>query len=68
MDDIEIRKRFDDLEKKLDDTYHSAEKTRKYLFWAGVVSILLILLPAIGLIFAIPQFLSTYSSYSQLLQ
>lgn len=69
MDD-ELRARFDALEKKVDAAYTAAEKARKYLFWTGVVSIALIVLPAIGLVFAIPSMLSTYSdpSMQELLQ
>ena len=68
MDDAELRKRLEDLEKKLDAAYKSAETTRKWMMWAGIVSIAVIVLPLIGLVFAIPQFISTYSSMSGLLQ
>jgi hypothetical protein len=61
MDD-ELRTRLDTLEKKLDATFAAADKARKYLFWTGVVTIALVVLPAIGLIFAIPTFLATYTS------
>ena len=50
------------MEKKIDAIYTSVEKTRKYFFWTGVVTIALIVLPAIGLIFAIPTFISTYTT------
>ena len=49
------------IEKKIDAMYVSVEKTRKYIFWTVVVTIALVVLPAIGLVFAIPSFLSTYS-------
>ena len=61
MDD-ELRVRLDLLERKIDATYISAEKTRKYLFWTGAVTIALVVLPAIGLIFALPSFFSAFSS------
>ena len=50
------------LEKKIDAIYESVEKTRKYIFWTVVVTIALVVLPAIGLVFAIPQFISTYTT------
>jgi type II secretory pathway component PulF len=58
----EILKKFDAQDKKLDDIYRSVEKTRKYFLWMMVVTIAMIVLPLIGLIFAIPQFLSIYSN------
>lgn len=61
MDD-ELRQRLDQLEKKVDAAYSASEKVRKYLFWTGVVTIALVVLPAIGLVFAIPSFMSTYGN------
>lgn len=48
------------LEEKLDKIYISVEKTRKYFLWTLIVSVALIILPAIGLAFVIPSFLSGY--------
>ena len=67
MDD-ELRTRLDVLERKVDAAYTAAEKVRKYLFWTGVVTIALIVLPSIGLMFAVPSMLSTYSSLGDLVQ
>ena len=50
------------LEKKIDAMYVSVEKVRRYLFWTAVVTIALVVLPAIGLVFTIPKFISTYSA------
>ena len=50
------------LEQKIDAIYASVEKTRKYIFWTVVVTIALVVLPAIGLVFALPQFISTYTT------
>lgn len=49
------------LEAKIDAMYRSVEKTRQYLLWTLVVTIAVVVLPAIGLVFAIPSFLSTYN-------
>jgi type IV secretory pathway component VirB8 len=56
------REEFQNLEhdKKLDEVYESVEKTRKYLFWTFIVSVVFIVLPLIALLFAIPKFLSAY--------
>ncbi|KKW24699.1 MAG: hypothetical protein UY70_C0005G0022 [Candidatus Kaiserbacteria bacterium GW2011_GWB1_52_6] len=64
--DPELRQKLDTLEQKIDAAYTAAEKTRKYLMWAGIVSIALVVLPMIGLLFAIPAFISTYSEIGNL--
>ena len=48
------------LNKKVDAIYESVEKTRKYFFWTMVITLAIIVLPLIGLLFAIPSFLSNY--------
>ena len=47
-----------ELETKVDAVYKSAEKTRKYFLWTIMGSVAVLLLPLIGLIFVIPQFLN----------
>ncbi|OGG70989.1 hypothetical protein A3F27_01800 [Candidatus Kaiserbacteria bacterium RIFCSPHIGHO2_12_FULL_53_13] len=66
MDDQELRQRLDALEKKIGEAYASSEKTRKYLLTIIIVSVIAFVLPLIGFLFAIPSFLSTYSSLSGL--
>ena len=61
MEDQELRQKFDELEKKIDAAYMAAERSRKYLFWTGVVTLALIVIPAIGVVFVIPSFLNTYA-------
>lgn len=60
--DEDTKKCLDEQSVKLDAIYQSVEKTRKYFFWTLMISITVIILPLIGLLFAIPSFLSTYSS------
>lgn len=55
-----------DMETKINAIYVSVEKTRKYLWWTMVVTIVLFVLPLIGILFAIPSFISTYSNMSSL--
>lgn len=50
------------IEDKLEKTYVSAEKTRKYLLFMLVVTIVAFVLPLVGLMFAIPTMLSSYSA------
>jgi hypothetical protein len=49
------------LEKKIDAIYTSVEKTRKYFFWTMISTAVLFIVPAIGLVFVIPSFISTYT-------
>lgn len=48
-------------EQKLDAIYRSVEKTRKYFKWTLIVTIVVMVVPAIGLIFAIPAFIRSVS-------
>lgn len=60
MIDPELAAKLDEIGAKADRAYVAAEKVRKYLFWTGVVTIALIVLPLIGLAFALPAFMSNY--------
>jgi hypothetical protein len=48
------------LEQKVDKIYISVEKTRRYFFWTGVITLAIIILPLIGLLFVLPAFMSNY--------
>lgn len=50
------------LEAKIDAIYESVEKTRKYFLFVMWSTIAMVVLPLIGLIFAIPTFLDLYTS------
>ncbi len=56
----------DEKLKKIDETvnlvYASVEKTRKYFLTIVWVTVLALVLPAIGLVFAIPVFLNSYAN------
>lgn len=56
----ELQQRFAALEEKVEKIYVSVEKTRKYFLWTLIISIALVVLPAIGLVFVIPMFLTNY--------
>ena len=65
MDD-QILQRLLEQEKKIDEIYRSVEKMRKYFMWTLIISVAFIVLPLIGLLFAIPSFLNTLASYQTL--
>jgi len=57
-----IQTKLEEMETKLDAIYKSTEKTRRYfqiVFW---VTIAMVVLPLIGLVFAIPAFINTYTT------
>lgn len=49
----------DELLKKI---YISVEKTRKYFLWTLIISVVVFILPLLGLLFVVPTFLNTYLS------
>ena len=49
------------LQEKVDKVFASVEKTRKYFLIIMWVTVAAVVLPMIGLVFAIPSFLSGYS-------
>ncbi len=51
---------------KLDAIYTSVEKTRKYFLIIMWISIAMVVLPMIGLLFAIPTFINSYTDLSQI--
>ena len=58
----DIQKKLEEQDAKLDAIFASVEKTRKYFLIITWVTIIMIVIPAIGLIFAIPAFLDTYTN------
>lgn len=51
--------KFEEQQKKIDAIFISVEKMRAYFKWTLIISIAMIVLPVIGLLFAIPAFLNT---------
>ena len=60
--DKEILEKFERQEKKLDEIYKSAEKTRRYFLWTLIITVLTILLPLVALAFILPWFFKMLSS------
>ncbi len=56
----DIQAKLNVLEAKIDAIYVSVEKTRKYFLWTMIVTLVLFVLPLIGLVFAIPVFFTGY--------
>ncbi len=62
--DEEIKKQLDHQDELLNKIFISTEKTRKYFLASLIITVVMIFLPLIGLLFAIPQFLKMYSGLS----
>ena len=58
--DPQLNEKINQLEAKINAIYISVEKTRKYFLVSMVVTLALVILPAIGLVFAIPAFMNNY--------
>ena len=58
--DQEILKKIEAQEEKIDAIFRSVEKMRKYFLWTLIITLAVIILPLIGLVFVIPNFLSMY--------
>jgi len=58
----EILKKLEEQDVKIEKIFVSVEKTRQYILWAVILTIVAAVLPLIGLLFAIPSFLGQYSS------
>lgn len=58
----DIQQRLDTIEAKVDATYTEVRKTRKIFQVILWVTIIAFVLPAIGLVFAIPTFINTYTT------
>lgn len=64
--DQDLQKKIDEQSLKIDAIYKSVEKTRKYFLIIIWVTIIAVVIPIIGLLFAIPKFINLYSGFSDL--
>lgn len=56
----DLQSRLGLMEQKIDAIFVSVEKTRKYFFWTMVITLVIVVVPAVGLLFAIPAFMGNY--------
>ena len=56
----DLQSRLGLMEQKIDAIFVSVEKTRKYFLWILIITIAMVVIPAIGLVFAVPKFISLY--------
>ncbi|MFA6430485.1 MAG: hypothetical protein WC229_01165 [Candidatus Paceibacterota bacterium] len=56
---MDMEKRIVDLESKIDSIYISVEKTRKYILWTIIATVVAVILPLLALGFIVPSFINT---------
>ena len=62
----EILKKLEEQGRKIEEIFVSVEKTRKYFLWTLIISVAFAILPIIGLVLVIPQFLNNLDAVSGL--
>ena len=60
MENEELKKKLEEQAIKIDAIYKSVEKTRKYFLMIIWVTVIAVVVPIIGLAFAIPSFMNSY--------
>jgi hypothetical protein len=63
----DIQKKLEEQDEKLNAISISIEKVRKYFLIIVWITVIMVVLPALGLFYAIPKFLSTYTNLEGLL-
>ena len=58
MEQIESQSKNEELEKKIEKLQQSIDRLNKIFFWTLIITVVLFVLPLLGLLFAIPQFLA----------
>ena len=61
MDD-QLGSQMKSLEGKIDSLQRSIDKLKRIFLWILIISVVMFVLPLVGLVFVIPQFLSVYTS------
>lgn len=57
---MDTNQKLDEINRKVEAVYDSVEKTRKYFKWTMIITVALFVIPLIGLLFAIPSFMTNY--------
>lgn len=60
--DEDIKKELQNQRELLQAIYQSVEKTNTYFKWTLIITVFVVVFPAVGLLFVIPQFISSYSN------
>ncbi|MCA9357772.1 hypothetical protein KC902_00740 [Candidatus Kaiserbacteria bacterium] len=66
--DSKTQEQINEIERKVAAIYVSVEKTRKYMLITAWVTLAVIVLPLVGLLFAVPALIKTVTEASSLMQ
>lgn len=62
MNDQEILKKIEEMSAKIDETQKTVQRLNNYFKWTAIITVALFVLPLVGLLFAIPSYLSTLNT------
>jgi type II secretory pathway component PulF len=66
MNEQEILNKIAEQDKKIEEMSNYVKKIKRYIMIFIIISVASVVLPLIGMLFAIPTFLSSYSNLSEL--
>ena len=58
----EIAQKLEEIEKKIEENMKMTRQMRQYFLWTLIISLVVIVLPLLGIFFLVPQFINTYSN------
>ena len=58
---IKVQEKLLEIQGVVEKTYTSMEKMRAYAKWTAIITVALIVLPLLGLVFALPSFMNSLS-------
>lgn len=64
--DLNIQEQLEVQQQALVKIYASVEKTRKYMLWTGITSIVFLVIPLIVVVLMLPKIIHTFSGVSDL--
>ena len=64
--DEEMRQKLDAMEKQMAEVYAMAHRLYRIIFWTVIASVVLFVVPLIGLFFEIPSLINTYANISNI--
>lgn len=60
-----MQKQWQEQKELLEKIYRSVEHTRRAFMWTLIITVVVLVLPLIGIFFLLPNFISTYSGLVQ---
>ncbi len=66
MDNQELLKKIDEMTAKIDEMEKTVKKLNNYFKWTAIITIALIVIPLIGLAFAIPSYINQINSLTSI--